>query len=109
MSSQVRSTVAALAAMLAGIASLTTAPAWAQTVGCEPVAQRAGRKFGCFITARTDFGALPRDTALYWHIDAFPSESRATAAKAPRSTIVRSLGRVWLFTIGEESVITSGL
>lgn len=86
---------------LVGFASLVTTPARAQTQGCEPVAQRAGRAFGCFITAREELGALPRDSALYWHIDAFATPAQATAAKTTRSTVVRSLGRTWLFTIGD--------
>ena len=73
----------------------------AQTEGCEPVAERAGRGFGCFITAREELGALPRDSALYWHIDAFPTQALAEAARVPRSTVVRSLDRIWLFTIAE--------
>lgn len=73
-----------------------------QTGGsCEPVAERAGRAFGCFITAREDVGALPKDSALYWHLDAFNTEAAAEAAKAHRSTVVRPLGRLWLFTIAE--------
>jgi hypothetical protein len=83
----------------ASIASLVATSAAAQTVGCVPVAQRAGQEFGCFITAREELGALPKDSALYWHIDAFPTAALAVAAKAPRSTVVRSLGRNWLFTI----------
>ena len=81
--------------------SLVGEPAGAQTEGCEPVAQRAGREFGCFITARTELGALPRDSAFFWHIDAFNTRSSAEAAKASRSTVVESLGRIWLFTIAE--------
>lgn len=73
----------------------------AQTEGCEPVAERAGRAFGCFITAREELGALPRDSALYWHIDAFSTLALAEAARVPRSTVVRSLGGIWLFTIAE--------
>jgi hypothetical protein len=97
-----------LAAMLAGITAFLAVPATAQTVGCEPVSQRAGREFGCFITARTDLGALPRDSALYWHSDAFASEATANAAKASRSTVVQSLGRIWLFTVGEAAWRPSG-
>lgn len=79
------------------------APASAQTEGCEPVSQRAGRQLGCFITAREALGALPRDSSLYWHIDAYATRAAAAAAKGPRSTVVKSLGRVWLFTIAESS------
>lgn len=96
-----RSTMVRIFATLPCIFSLIATSAAAQTVGCEPVAQRAGRAFGCFITAREELGALPSDSALHWHIDAFTTQAAAEAAKAPRSTVVRSLGRVWLFTIGE--------
>jgi hypothetical protein len=84
------------------LASFMASSAAAQTRGsCEPVAERAGREFGCFITAREELGALPKDSALYWHIDAFTSQAAADSARAQRSTVVRSLGRIWLFTIAE--------
>jgi hypothetical protein len=72
-----------------------------QTRDCEPVADRAGRTLGCFITAREELGPLPRDSTLYWHITKYPSLAAAAAAagKAPRSTAVASLGLHWLFTI----------
>jgi hypothetical protein len=66
--------VARLCIILAG-GSLVGRPAGAQTTRCEPIAQRAGREFGCFIIARAELGALPRDSALYWHIDAFGTRS----------------------------------
>ncbi len=72
----------------------------AQT-GCEPVAQRGSRELGCYITARQELGRLPRDTLLYWHVDSFPGLAAADSARTPRSTIVRSLGSNWLFTIAE--------
>jgi quercetin dioxygenase-like cupin family protein len=71
----------------------------AQSVSCEPASQRAGRELGCFITARKELGRLPRDSALYWHLDAYPTPAAAEAAKGPRGTVVESLGRTWLFTI----------
>ena len=70
-----------------------------QTKDCEPVADRAGRALGCFITARQEIGPLSRDTALYWYIDESDSTARGTAALPPRSTIVTSLGREWQMTI----------
>jgi hypothetical protein len=82
-----------------GIATFVATSGAAQSESCVPVTQRARREFGCFITAREDLGALPKDSALYWHIDAFTTQAAADAAKAPRSTVVRSLGRIWLFTI----------
>jgi len=72
----------------------------AQTDGtCIPVAERAGRAFGCFITARQELGRLPETPPLFWHLDTYPSREAAAAAGAARSTVVESLGRVWLFTI----------
>ncbi len=100
MSATSRWCVARLFIVLAST-SLVWQSAVAQTEGCEPVARRAGREFGCFITARAELGALPRDSALYWHIDAFSTRSAAEAAKTPRGTVVSSLGRIWLFTIEE--------
>jgi quercetin dioxygenase-like cupin family protein len=108
MSSADRWTMARVLTIMAGITSFMATSAAAQTAGCEPVTQRAGREFGCFITAREDLGALPKDSALYWHIDAFASEAKANAAKASRSTVVQSLGRTWLFTIGQAGWRPSG-
>lgn len=72
----------------------------AQTDGtCIPVAERAGRAFGCFITARQELGRLSGTTPLFWHLDTYPDRAAAAAAGIARSTVVESLGRVWLFTI----------
>ena len=72
----------------------------AQTDGtCVPVAERAGREFGCFITAREELGRLPASPALYWHLDTYPTRAAAERARGKRSTVVESLGRTWLFTI----------
>jgi quercetin dioxygenase-like cupin family protein len=71
-----------------------------QTDGtCIPVSERAGREFGCFITARQELGRLPRTSPLFWHLDTYPSRVDAAAAGTARSSVVESLGRVWLFTI----------
>jgi hypothetical protein len=87
--------------LLAILLQVVAAEAAAAQVTCVPVAERAGQALGCFITAREELGTLPRDSALYWHITAYPSLDAAAAAavKAPRSTAVTSLGRHWLFTI----------
>ncbi|HET7228773.1 MAG TPA: hypothetical protein VFJ16_02090 [Longimicrobium sp.] len=83
-----------------GVMAATAAPVAAQTDGtCIPVAERAGRTFGCFITARQELGRLSATPALFWHLHTYPSRARAQAARGPRSTGVESLGRVWLFTI----------
>lgn len=84
------------------LASLSLAcSALAQTGGtCVPVSEREGREFGCFITAREILSRLP-DAPLYWHIDTFPTRAAAETAKRQNSTVVESLGTVWLFTIAE--------
>jgi hypothetical protein len=74
----------------------------AQAVECEPVGQRGTRTLGCFITAREELGALPTDSALYWHIESYPTRTAAESAKGSRSSVVESLGRVWLFTIAAQ-------
>lgn len=80
--------------------ALSSSVLHAQTDGtCIPAAERAGRAFGCFITARQELGRLSEASPLFWHLDTYPSREAAVAAGAARSTVVESLGRVWLFTI----------
>jgi quercetin dioxygenase-like cupin family protein len=91
-----------LAVGLSALACSLTPPIslFAQTDGtCIPVSERAGRPFGCFVTARQELGALSADPPWYWHLDTYPTVAAATAAKGPQGTVVESLGRVWLFTI----------
>ena len=80
--------------------AVTPASLFAQTDGtCIPVSERAGRAYGCFVTARQELGALPTDPPLYWHLDTYATVAEATSAKGSQGTVVESLGRVWLFTI----------
>jgi quercetin dioxygenase-like cupin family protein len=88
--------------LLIALAAVATAsaPLRAQTdVTCVPVAERASRAFGCFITAREELGRLPADVPLYWHLDTYPTRAAAELARESRSTVVTSFGRIWLFTI----------
>lgn len=86
------------------VASVVGSTAGAQTDGtCIPVSQREGRTFGCFITARQELGALTGAPELYWHIDTFPTHESAKGAAVERSTIVESLGHIWLFTIADKA------
>ena len=97
-------TVAALAAVIGGPSMAKAQPAHHSGVyggGCFPVAQRAGREVGCWITATEALGELPPAPPLHWHLDAYPSRAAAEAAKGARGTVVESLGRVWLFTVAE--------
>ena len=62
------SSVASMVSVLAIAATLPPVPLFAQNGGpCIPVRERPGRKFGCFITARTDLGHLSQRQRLYWH------------------------------------------
>lgn len=97
--------VAVVAATVAVAAASTSLRAQADAqadVSCVPAAERAGRAFGCFITAREELGRLPDRPALYWHLDTYATRAAAEGARGPRSTVVESLGRIWLFTIASE-------
>lgn len=81
--------------------ALAPAPLPGQTDGtCIPVAERAGRELGCFITARQELGGLVGTPPLYWHIDRYDSREAAQRAAGARGTVVESLGQIWLFSIG---------
>lgn len=76
----------------------------AQTdVTCVPVADRAQRTSGCFITAREELGTLSTALPIYWHIDTYNTLEAATAARQSGGTVVRSLDRIWLFTIAPQA------
>jgi quercetin dioxygenase-like cupin family protein len=81
---------------LLGIAG--ACPAAAQHhISCRPVAERTS-DLGCWIMAREVFQQLPQGP-LYWHLDVYSSHAAAEAAKAPGSTVVEAVGKVWLLTI----------
>ncbi|HSU13581.1 hypothetical protein [Longimicrobium sp.] len=91
---------ASLPCISLAVIAATAAPLAAQTDGtCVPVAERAGRAYGCFITARQELGRLSASPALFWHLHTYPTRAAAEAVRGPRSAVVESLGRVWLFTI----------
>ena len=77
-------------------------PGWCET----PVAERK-EEGGCYTTANLDVGVLP-SSAIYWHLDTFPTRAAAEANRVPRSIVVDSLKRHWLFTIAEEGWRPSG-
>ncbi|MEP6916196.1 MAG: hypothetical protein ABJC89_11145 [Acidobacteriota bacterium] len=68
-------------------------PGWCET----PVADRKAEP-GCYTTAITTLGDLPRET-LYWHLDTFPDRAAAERNLGPRGTAVEGHGKHWLFTI----------
>src|SRR5215468_1300268 len=52
------------------------------TIPCAPIAEKR-QELGCYIAARQRLGALPQDTPLSWHLDAFSTRAPAEADKGP--------------------------
>jgi quercetin dioxygenase-like cupin family protein len=95
-----RRACATLAAVAWSMAALATCgQAFAQFQVCKPVSQRTG-EVGCWITANEALGELPQ-RPIFWHLDTYPTRAAAEMAKGPRGSVVESLGKIWLFTIGE--------
>jgi quercetin dioxygenase-like cupin family protein len=108
--------LAALLALFARVAAGAEAPAHdqsaiagtaGQNVHCIPVAERAGRKLGCFVTGTEELGKVP-SAPVYWHIYEYPTRAAAETAKGKPGTVVESYGKVWLYTIGEVGWNASG-
>jgi quercetin dioxygenase-like cupin family protein len=74
--------------------------------GCPPVSERKV-ELGCYTLAVSKLGELP-DAPLYWNLDAYPTRAAAEAARGPRGTVVESLGKVWLLTIGKAGEKAAG-
>jgi len=85
---------------LLAVGSLTIGCQIEGTEGCIPVSERAGRQFGCFVIANQVVGQLGQ-TPVYWHLNRYPTRAAAEAAQQPGSTVVESLGSVWLFAIAD--------
>jgi len=71
-------------------------PGWCET----PVADRKAEE-GCYTTGILDLGVPPRGP-LFWYLDTFPTRAAAEAQRGPRSTVVGSHQRHWLFTVAEQ-------
>jgi mannose-6-phosphate isomerase-like protein (cupin superfamily) len=71
--------------------------------GCDvPVSQRTS-EFGCYLIATQAIQKLPAE-AIYWHVYEHPTRASADSARRDdASTVVESFGKVWLFTIANES------
>jgi len=68
------------------------------------MSQKTGET-GCWILASQPLG-VP-DGPVYWTIDAFPTKELAEQAKGPHGTVVESLGKVWLLSIGDKPKLHS--
>ena len=64
---------------------------------CKLISQRTGQ-FGCWILADQPIGPLTR-AQIYWHLDTYPTQEAANAAKGPRGVVANSFGKNWLLTI----------
>ena len=79
------------------IAGAQSSPQSADEVNCHPVSQRTG-ELGCWILADQPVGSLTESQA-FWHIDTYPTQEAANAAKGTRGAVVTSFGKTWLLTI----------
>lgn len=68
---------------------------------CIPVAERAGRKYGCFVLASVRLGHLPA-TQLYWYLDRYATRADAEKERGARSTVVESYGTAWVLSIADK-------
>ena len=66
---------------------------------CTPVSKRTA-ELGCWIMVDEPVGQLSK-SRTFWHLDVYPTRLAAEAVKGPRSTVLKSLGKVWLLTIEE--------
>lgn len=69
-----------------------------ELVSCKPMSQRTGQ-YGCWITASQPIGTLSGPS--YWTLDVYPTREAADQAKGAGGTVLESLGKVWLLTVGE--------
>ncbi len=67
---------------------------------CKPVAERTG-EVGCWIIAHQPVGQLNKPET-FWHLDVYATRAEAEAANTANSTIVESLGKMWLLTIADK-------
>jgi quercetin dioxygenase-like cupin family protein len=85
-------------ALLLALTASTQANAQASMRPCAPVAQRTDDPGPACFTAKESLGALTAGE-YFWHLYTFPDVATADAAKLPHSTVVESLGKVWLFAV----------
>ncbi|MEK6398799.1 MAG: hypothetical protein V4734_11990, partial [Terriglobus sp.] len=67
------------------------------------MSQKTGET-GCWILASQPFGIVTGP--VYWTIDQFQTKELAEQAKGAHGTVVESLGKVWLLTVGEKPQVS---
>jgi quercetin dioxygenase-like cupin family protein len=81
--------------------SQQTPPQSEPVVQCKPMAQRTG-ELGCWILADQPIGPLTKSQA-FWHLDRYPTQEAANAAKGLHGVVANSFGKNWLLTIETEA------
>jgi quercetin dioxygenase-like cupin family protein len=69
------------------------------SVVCKPASERK-TDLGCWILADNSLGQLS-ESEVYWYLDIYPTLTAAEEAKEPGGTVIQSLGKIWLLTIGK--------
>lgn len=95
---------AAVCLFLLCIGSAACAQQPRELVSCKPVSQKTDEN-GCWILSSQPLG-VPKGP-VFWTIDVFPTKELAEQAKGANGTVVESLGKVWLLTIGEKPELRS--
>lgn len=85
--------------LMAGFTGVLTGQQSQSLVSCKPFEQKTGET-GCWILTSRPVGIMSHP--VFWTIDVFPSRDLAERAKGPDGTVVESLGRVWLLTVGDK-------
>lgn len=66
---------------------------------CKPIGERTG-EVGCWIIVDNSLGRLDQ-AQVFWYLDAYPTRAAAQEAKEAGGTVLESLGKIWLLTIGK--------
>lgn len=82
-----------------GTTAVSAQPQPQKLVSCKPVAERSQPE-GCWIVADKPLGKL--SGPVFWTLDVYPTRESAERASTGIGTIVESLGKTWLFTVGEK-------
>ena len=66
--------------------------------GCDVPASERNAATGCYLVASATLGKLP-SASVFWHLYRYPTRAAAESAKGTNSTVVESLGHIWVYTI----------
>lgn len=95
-----RLTLSVVAVLLGALSLSNQSSAQGMAMGnCKPVSQRTETE-GCWIMADQPIGPLTK-AQVFWHLDIYPTRVAAEADRGPSSTVLESLGKVWLLTVEE--------